>query len=387
MSGDWNVQHLLDTWVGPAFERPPDPMIAPADTTRAESRARRALRWYRPSWREAHGEELVSTILDTLPDSVDRDDRGLGWRTHLDLVRGGLAQRRHARPTLGARYRLFKGTEPLTPEGLAWLRDTLDQRGFCLLDVVQLVAATMPQIILWSTLDWPHRALSTPLVMLGVLVPLAILTLCAMGLTTRRKWIRTAGLDASGWPLIWNPPPPTHRLLVPAPPPRWVVGELRSLLCMAFLAAIASTASAFVTLRGAAQLARQLQMDPASLLGNVPKDVFEFVGIWLILGVVLAVPIGLRARKLCGPGGYARPGMIAREVPANVVIHDLSPTRWPTAILIAIGAAIPFIGWLVGMAALVAIPVIARLLGTVRRIEAETGSAVHHHQIARVFGR
>ena len=65
-----SLQERLDKWMGPAFQRPPDPSIVPPGASRAEAQARRALRWYGPSWREAHGDELLATVLDVEANEV-----------------------------------------------------------------------------------------------------------------------------------------------------------------------------------------------------------------------------------------------------------------------------------------------------------------------------
>ena len=43
----------FDRWMGPAFQRPPDPTVVPDGAGPMERQARRALRWYAPAWREA----------------------------------------------------------------------------------------------------------------------------------------------------------------------------------------------------------------------------------------------------------------------------------------------------------------------------------------------
>ena len=122
-------QERLDRWMGPAFQRPADPARVPPGVSRREVQARKALRWYAPSWREAHGEELVTTVLDaSAPTSGDVDD-GLKWSTRVELACSGLQQRHRYRPSWQVRSRLLHGTPPASWDELGWLRDTLDQRG------------------------------------------------------------------------------------------------------------------------------------------------------------------------------------------------------------------------------------------------------------------
>ncbi len=122
-------QERLDRWMGPAFQRPADPARVPPGVSRREVQARKALRWYAPSWREAHGEELVTTVLDASAPTSGGVDDGLKWSTRVELACSGLQQRHRYRPSWQVRSRLLHGTPPASWDELGWLRDTLDQRG------------------------------------------------------------------------------------------------------------------------------------------------------------------------------------------------------------------------------------------------------------------
>ncbi len=76
--------------------------------------------------------------------------RGLSTSTRLELALAGLGQRLRARPPLRTRMRLVRGRGELTWEGLAWLRDILDQRGHALrtvaFAVLMLVTVQLGQV-------------------------------------------------------------------------------------------------------------------------------------------------------------------------------------------------------------------------------------------------
>ena len=238
----------------------------PPGASRAEAQARRALRWYGPSWREAHGDELLTTVLDVEANEVQGDNRrGLSTSTRLELALAGLGQRLRARPPLRTRMRLVRGRGELTWEGLAWLRDILDQRGHALRTVafavlmlvtVQLGAALARQRAPKASFPQSGCSLRSP--------SCCYLSWSVIGLgratALRSRAIRRAGLTHWGWPVAWNPPPPTRAMSTsplgatstrrgaPVVPPatRWVTGELRLVLATCTVGGVLSSASAYV---------------------------------------------------------------------------------------------------------------------------------------------
>lgn len=212
-------QEWLDRRYGPAFQRAPDPRVVPPGVSRAERQARTALRWYSPSWREVHGEEMLATVLDAAAASrpEHRSGRALKLRTRVDLALSGLKQRRGYRPSYRHRSFLLAGWELPSWQGACWLRDRLDQQVIFrkeLASVVALIVLTLIRVLLPLV---PTAAGES----LAGLVLFAFWLLAIANISFRRndRSSSRARLTDAGWPLAWNPPPPWYapRQLLPPP--------------------------------------------------------------------------------------------------------------------------------------------------------------------------
>jgi hypothetical protein len=215
-------QEWLDRRYGPAFQRPPDPRVVPPGVSRAERQARTALRWYSPSWREVHGEELLTTVLEAAATSRPdhRSSRALKLRMRVDLALSGLKQRRRFRPSHRRRSFLLAGWELPNWQGACWLRDRLDQQVIFrkeLASVVALIVLTLIRVLLPLVSTAAGESLAG-------LVLFAFWALAIANISFRRNdrpsAIRRARLTDAGWPLAWNPPPPWYiSQQLPPPPP------------------------------------------------------------------------------------------------------------------------------------------------------------------------
>jgi hypothetical protein len=120
--------------------------------TPAELQARWWL-WLVPAWlRATRGEEIVATVLDSLPPGTTR----LPWRSRLDLLRAGLAARRRGTPRLGvwltiANARRGSRAGCIDPYWRPWLATRLPHRTFtwCCAPV-RILPLMAPTIILSS---------------------------------------------------------------------------------------------------------------------------------------------------------------------------------------------------------------------------------------------
>ena len=381
MSSGGAMQRFLDTWVGPAFERPPDPLVAPVGASKAERQARQALRWYSPSWRDTHGEELVSTVLDALPDDP-ASVSGLSWRTRADLAWAGISQRRRAAVPRKVQRRLRFGTEPLTPEGLAWLRDALDQRGFLLRRLGWFAMFGM-----WFVSVYARDAFAAGIVqgvaelLVGIALPVMMCLIWAK--RSRRYRVVVAGIDVQGWPLRWRPAPPRLTEPLPPAPPRWIVGGLRLALGTAVLGLIAAVTSALMSSPGFVEMVFNRPSSDGTYPGSVRIIPFAVAGVCIVLGVGLGLHSAVRTRQCCALNRADRTRRSAMAMRPDDGRRTLSPQLWMAAVLVVVASGIPIPGaWgLLGMAELTAIPVLVGLLVTVCRIESATGVPVHQDQL------
>lgn len=94
---------------------------------RVEAHVRRLILAF--PWRDRieHGDEIVDTILATVPSGVSR----VPMRTAVDVVRGGMRVRRQRRPPLTTRLR-FRWGGLVDPRWLRWVRDEIDHPWFVL---------------------------------------------------------------------------------------------------------------------------------------------------------------------------------------------------------------------------------------------------------------
>lgn len=398
----WSAQERWDRWMGPAFQRPPDPTVSPEGAGPLEQQARRTLRWYAPSWREAHGEELVATVLDAAPDSgsAGADESNLPWKTRFDLALGGLRQRRRARPSFTVRWRLKRGNEPLSWEGLAWLRDALDQRGYSVRSATVALFVSLAYALFFSRdtviagfVLWDHgsqHVLRTFLVYLLVFVSFDILLARVFSAQKRKQAIRRAGLDASGWPLAWNPSQPVQpavtQVWTPPPAIRWVVGELRLALATFLVGGTVATVAAYSTFLGNSEPAKPLGMSVAPHISDLAWLAFLVSGACVILGVALTPGVVRRARIGFRPENRPRSLATLPTTSPGDIAHHISRPAWLIAVIIAAAPAMPVVGWALGAAEVAAIPILIALLTVVRRIEHQTGVAVHQRQVAAATG-
>ncbi len=93
--------------------------------SRPEAQARRLLAAYPWRMRAEQGDEIVATVLDTLPVGATR----LPWRTAVDLVRGGLRTRRQRRPPF-LTWLAFDVGFVIHPRWIWWVFDKLEDPNY-----------------------------------------------------------------------------------------------------------------------------------------------------------------------------------------------------------------------------------------------------------------
>lgn len=116
--------------------------------SRPEAQARRLLAAYPWRMRAEQGDEIVATVLDTLPPGAGR----LPWRTAVDLVRGGLRTRRQRRPPFHTRLAFWCG-RTIHPRWIWWVFDALEDPGYrrkaTLRRMAMGVVAYLPVLVLY----------------------------------------------------------------------------------------------------------------------------------------------------------------------------------------------------------------------------------------------
>lgn len=389
-----SFQQRLDRWMGPAFQRPPDPTIAPEGADLRERRARRALRWYAPSWREAHGEELLATVLDTAPARVDVQISDLPLSTRLDVALGGLRQRRRARPSFIDRSRLYRGNGSFKWEGLAWTRDALDQRGYALRwGAYSVVMGAVYAAIVSADVGRSHGfAYVLPVFSMAWLLLSAffLLPIRLFAALKRTRAIERAGLNVVGWPLSWSQAPAPSTLITPvcsAPPAvRWVIGELRVALATCMLGGTVAAGAAYLLFLGNTEPAKPFGRSIAPHISDLAWLVFVVSGACLIIGLACTRGSVRRARAVLSPVGRPRSLESLPLTSPSDLPHHLSRLAWPAAAFLAVAPAVPLYGWFLGGIEIVAIPLLIAMLAMVRRTEQETGVAVHQRQVAAAIG-
>ncbi len=93
--------------------------------TPAERRARRLLAAYPWRVRAEQGDEILGTVLDTLPPDTAR----LPWRAQLDLVRGGIRMRRQRRPPWLTVLAYSFGLR-ISARWIRWVYDDVERPGY-----------------------------------------------------------------------------------------------------------------------------------------------------------------------------------------------------------------------------------------------------------------
>ena len=334
------------------------------------------------------------------------DRRGLSTSTRLELALAGLGQRLRARPPLRTRMRLVRGRGELTWEGLAWLRDILDQRGHALrtvaFAVLMLVTVQLGQVCGTS----PTPKASFPQSGCSLRSPsccyLSWSSSVSGGSTTalRSRAMRRAGLTHWGWPVAWNPPPPTWAMSTsplgatstrrdaPVVPPatRWVTGELRLVLATCTVGGVLSSASAYVLYARNSRPATPFGYAFAPHVYDLAPVVFLVAALCGIAGTFVARRVARRARTLFRP--EARPRSLVDlpvEAP-DAIVHTLSSAERLCALLGILAPMVPVWGRVLGGFEVLAVPVLIVLLATIRCVERETGVAVHQRQVAAAIG-
>lgn len=182
---------------------------------RPEAQARRLLAAYPWRMRAEQGDEIVATVLDTLPPGAAR----LPWRTVVDLVRGGLRTRRQRRPPF-LTWLAYHSGRTIHPRWIWWVFDRLEDPRYRRNDALHRILGAVVALGALAALSGDGFYVFTLLWM----VPAACLGARFHGEGHRNRVRARYGLVAGGSNpnVVWV----TTARRAPRPVARWMVGRI-----------------------------------------------------------------------------------------------------------------------------------------------------------------